>query len=329
MSAALAQATPDAAGQAAQGASFLGSAAFWVLLAAAAALLLLCVCLGCQRRRRRAAKQSEPVVIPPTDRVEDSPAPVPASAPLDGAITVSTLHEIGKRSRQEDSLSVSPESMRPARGLLAVLADGMGGLSDGDLVSSRIVSSVMDAFIRSAEADGPRLLCSLLLTANQAVHKALEPSQYGKAGSTLIMGLIRDGRFHYLSVGDSIICLVRGGQVLRLNRAHIYRDEQYLRAVNGSVSLSQCVENRASASLVSFLGMETLRYIDFPAEPVDVLAGDRFMLMSDGVYNALTKRELLAALDGPAADVAARLRQRVEAKNYAGQDNYTAIVLSC
>lgn len=320
MIAALAEGTLETGRETAQNASFWGGAVFWALLAAAVVVGVLVAWRLYRGRRNGAAKGGQP--IPPT-------AMAPAEAPnAGGAVTVSKLHEIGKRERQEDSLSVSPEEMLATHGLLAVLADGMGGLSDGDVVSSRIVSSVMEAFIHEPVTDAERTLCALLLKANRDVLSSLEPSQYGKCGSTLAMGLLREGRFHYLSVGDSIICLVRGGQVLRLNRAHIYQNELYLRAVNGDIGLTQCTQSRMSASLVSFLGMESLRYIDLPAEPVDVEPGDRFILMSDGVYNALTKREISDALCGSPEGTAARLKQKIEEKNYAGQDNYTAIVLS-
>lgn len=300
-------------------APFTSGAIFWVLMAAlviAAAVLIICLA----RRRKPTGEQRE--AIPPTDMAPPEQAP-------EGGITVSRIHEIGKRKRQEDSLSVSPAEMTPTHGMLAVLADGMGGLSDGDLVSSTAVRSVMGAFIQEPGEDGQRTLYNLLAKAFADVKAALDPSQYGKSGSTLVMGLIRDKRFYYLSVGDSIICLYRNGRLMRLNRAHIHRNELVLRAINGEISLRQSTESRNWASLVSYLGMEELKRVDIPAEPVDIEPGDCFILMSDGVYNALNKRELCAALALGSDKACEAMRKQIEEKDYEGQDNYTAIVLGC
>ena len=52
-----------------------------------------------------------------------------------GEIQIGKVHNMGRRSAQQDSLGVTdvPE------GVFAVVADGMGGLSDGDKVSQTVV----------------------------------------------------------------------------------------------------------------------------------------------------------------------------------------------
>ena len=87
------------------------------------------------------------------------------------------------------------------------------------------------------------------------------------------------------------------------------------------------MQNPRAAGLTSYLGMGVLRHVDIPAEPVRVLPGDRFVLMSDGVTNALEREELEKLLSLPADQAAEAVRSAVEAKKYAGQDNYTAIIL--
>lgn len=43
-----------------------------------------------------------------------------------------------------------------------------------------------------------------------------------KGGSTLVTVLLKGGKLHYLSVGDSRIYLLRDGALGKLNRAHNY-----------------------------------------------------------------------------------------------------------
>ena len=75
--------------------------------------------------------------------------------------------------------------------------------------------------------------------------------------------------------------------------------------------------------------MGELKYVDIPAAPVKAHPGDRFILMSDGVFNALTEQELSAALEQDAEDAAETIDRWIREKNYRNQDNYTAVILQC
>lgn len=244
-----------------------------------------------------------------------------------GEIGVEKLHQQGARKSQQDCFSVSPDELRSTHGLLTVVADGMGGLSDGDKVSQAAVTAMMNGFY-TTQGSPEHVLPVLLGMANRAVNALLGPDGVYKSGTTLIAGLIRDGAFHYLSVGDSYICLLRGGELIQLNRHHIFRDELIVRGINGEGNFQDALEHPKAAGLTSFLGMGELKYVDMPAQPVHILPGDKFILMSDGVYNALSVQELTEALSTDAG-AAEALHERISAKAYSNQDNYTAVILSC
>lgn len=251
-----------------------------------------------------------------------------AAGAWNGTVQVGKVHQQGARDSQQDCFSVSPEELIPTHGLLAVVADGMGGLSDGDKVSQAAVTAIMNSFYETT-GDPDGALLTLLARANQAVNTLLGPGGRSKSGSTLVMGLIRAGKFHYLCVGDSRICLYRAGTLYQLNREHIYRHELNLKAVNGTGTFQEAATHPTASGLTSYLGMGTLKYADVPARPADILPGDKFILMSDGVYNALTDAELTAALDLPAEQAAAALEKAIQNKHYPRQDNYTAVILDC
>lgn len=243
-----------------------------------------------------------------------------------GGILVGKLHEQGAREYQQDSFSVSSEEQYGQRGLLAVVADGMGGLSNGDKVSQTAVTTMMNGFYQ-AQGDPDLVLLALLGHANQAVNRLLGPGEQGKSGSTLVAGLIKDGRFHYLSVGDSRISLYRDGVLQQLNREHIYSAELAVRVVNGEIAYQAAAADPSAKGLTSYLGMGALKYVDLPAQPVAVRPGDKFILMCDGVYNALTDEELASMLSADAPQAAAAIQRAIRDKNYPTQDNYTAVIL--
>lgn len=247
--------------------------------------------------------------------------------PGGGTITIGKVHEIGDRESQQDCFAVSPVELNDSRGLLAVVADGMGGLADGDKVSEAVVTAMMDGFFSGSEAGN--ILLSLAEQANHKVNQLLGPTGIGKSGSTMVAGLIREGAFHYISIGDSRICLFRDGQLMQLNREHVYQNELSVQALNGVGTLSGAVTHPKAAGLTSYLGMGQLKYVDIPAESIAIREGDKFILMSDGVYNALQKEELSAALMNDAEKAAEMIREKIAEKAYRNQDNYSAVILAC
>lgn len=257
--------------------------------------------------------------------VEEPEQTAPAVLPLSNTVQVGKLHCLGDRENQQDCLAVSPEELYPGKGLLAVVADGMGGLADGDRMSQAAASAMMNGFMSAREVSG-ELLMALTLTANQAVNQLLGGNQ-GRSGTTLVSGIIKDGLFTYVSVGDSRICLYRQGMLTQLNREHVYRNELMVQAINGIGTLWDSATHPKAAGLTSYLGMGNLKYVDIPAEPVRLRGGDKIILMSDGVYNAVTLQELETALALPAQQAADALGQVIAAKAYRNQDNYTAVIL--
>ena len=277
------------------------------------------------KKRRRPQPQSDPVSTTLLPRTASLPQTAVRTGPV-SRVAVGKVHAQGARESQQDSFSVSSDSLQPG-GILAVVADGMGGLADGDRVSQTIVSAVMHTFVSGGSA-APRLP-ELLAKAKYAVDQLLGPDGLRRSGSTVVMGLIRDGMFDYLSVGDSRICLYRDGELQQLNRSHSYSHELSIEAINGEKTFEEIRKDRRAECLTSYVGMGELKYVDIPAVPIKVHPGDVFILMSDGVFNALKDQELSAALEQNAERAAEMIDQWIQEKHYRNQDNYTAVILQC
>lgn len=277
-----------------------------------------------QRRRSVKKRHPEKEQVSTTQMPQTQSIPTPETV---SRVVVGKAHAQGARESQQDSFSVSSDTMQPG-GILAIVADGMGGLSDGDKVSQTIVSAVMHAFVSGADTCAP-YLPALLAKAKIAVDQLLWPDGIQQSGSTVVMGMIRDGLFDYLSVGDSRICLYRDGELHQLNRSHSYAHDLLVGAINGEKTFDEIRTDRRAECLTSYIGMGELVYVDIPAAPIKVHPGDVFVLMSDGVFNALTEQELSAALGQGAEDAAKMIDQWIQKKNYRNQDNYTAVILQC
>ena len=243
-------------------------------------------------------------------------------------IHVGKAHGIGGRGSQQDSFSVSPVEFYGQNGVLAVVADGMGGLENGDKASQAAVISAMENFYQVSGTGMERLL-QLLTVAQNAVNAAKAELNTTEGGTTLLMGLIQNGEFHYVSIGDSRIYLYRSGRLVQLNREHSYLYDQLQHAVNGRISMQEALLNEKNACITSYLGMQDISHIDIPATSIPILPKDKFLLMSDGVYNALTQEEICLAMRHPAQDAAEAIQSFIATKNFQDQDNYTLVILEC
>ncbi len=253
---------------------------------------------------------------------------IPATAPVPSPYKVGKLHEIGARGEQQDSFGVSDDELIPEYGLLAVVADGMGGLEDGGRVSAAATRSVLNSFLMTqGRLPSKELLVTLLKSAEDDVNETLGEDNYRKSGTTLVMGYFRGNEFNFLSIGDSRISLFRNGMLMQLNREHTYELRQLVRSVNGEMSISDALNDPKGAGLVNFLGKGEISAIDMPVSPIRLVQGDKIILMSDGVYNALTDDELTEALAAPTEQAALNVRSAVAAKNFSNQDNYTAVII--
>ena len=247
--------------------------------------------------------------------------PEPSQAPR-----ISALHNIGARPGQQDSFGFEPVP----GGMLAVVADGMGGLADGDKVSQLIVHSMMTEVKKLGRGSNQYCLYELASRANRAVLSMLGPSRIYQCGSTLISVLVQDDWMQWLSIGDSRIYLYRAGRLMQLNREHTLKYEMLVDVANSRRSVAEVQQNPKGKGLTSFIGMGELKYVDGSPHPVQVQPGDRVLLMSDGVFNTLPEAEIesILAQEPEAPKATALMEQRVLEHKSPKQDNFTAILLN-
>lgn len=234
---------------------------------------------------------------------------------------------VGARGDQQDALFMTDASYYEKSGILLCVADGMGGLSNGAAMSRAAISAVEEAFPALAEQDPERLVLSLVKAAHDGVTKAIAPN-FRSGGTTLLLGYIRKGEFYYASVGDSRICLMRDDKLLHLNRQHVFEDELIRNFVNGEMSYESAREFQQKGALTSYLGMGPLKYVDFLDCHLTLKKGDRVILMSDGVFNTLSDKEIVAILQRRTDVITGDLAAAIEKKHNPYQDNFSAIVVT-
>jgi serine/threonine protein phosphatase PrpC len=229
--------------------------------------------------------------------------------------------ETGRREHNEDGLLARPE-----RGLFAV-ADGMGGYAGGE-VASRLALESLEGYFARLGAEGlglggpgaervarERMGLALRMADRDVGRRAA--GRLAQMGTTVAALVIQAGRAMVAHVGDSRVYRLREGELEALTRDHS------LQAEMESTGLAARGPHRVSNVITQALGPGPAVRPDVRVDPV--LPGDRFLLCTDGLTDALDE-EAIAWLLTRSDDAAGAL---VEAAYENGStDNITALVVS-
>ncbi|MBE6414770.1 MAG: serine/threonine-protein phosphatase [Verrucomicrobiaceae bacterium] len=235
---------------------------------------------------------------------------------------------LGKRQRQEDfcSFILLDEQTSFSNGVLAVIADGMGGHAAGDEASKIAVRTFSDFFLNN-KSDLLTLFTHSLNEANNKI-KILSDN-VGICGCTLIAALIFDNYLKWISVGDSLLYVYRNGELKKQNADHSLYPiliEQYNR---GEISIEEVNQNKNV--LCSAVDGNKLELVDINVEGINLEENDVILLATDGI-ETLEENEIRQALEDysditDAKGMSDVLLNMVSNKGIQHQDNTTVMVI--
>jgi serine/threonine protein phosphatase PrpC len=201
-------------------------------------------------------------------------------------------------------------------------------MADGAEASAIVSRTMLQYFNEVAPSGHPELdLLNMLNAANANVNRFMSGRE--KGGSTVVAVIIHDRMLYWVAVGDSRIYLIRNGAIMQVNREHVYSVELDEKAATGEISWEVAAGDPKREALTSYIGMEAIEKVDRSLRPMQLLDGDRVLLMSDGVFGVLTDDEILSAMPLTPHESAMKLQEMVLAKQNPNQDNLTAIIFEC
>lgn len=239
-----------------------------------------------------------------------------------GTVSAGCVQHQGAREYQEDSVGFTPVDGDPMDGFLAVVADGMGGMASGSFVSGWTVRRMLEAEIGSGQTP----VYQQLTEAARRISGEIAAGG-SRGGSTMAAVFLDRSGVHICSVGDSRVYLQRGGVLTQLTEDGDYMNVLLGRVINGELTMAQAAEDSEKDSLTQFMGGGVNIQPDVNVIPIRPEAGDRLLICSDGVYNALSDKTLMQSLTLTAAGAAEDIMGRVLARGFSNQDNLTAAVL--
>lgn len=244
-------------------------------------------------------------------------------------IAIGKLHGMGARKQQQDAFGISElkEEIIKDKGIMVILADGMGGLSGGEKASMATVISCLNYFDTHEMAEPiPEEIVHMAEYVNCEVRQVLG-NRCGESGSTLIAVLVKDRQLYWISVGDSRIYLCRNGELRQLSQDHNYAAVLQEKVDAGEMAQEEALKDSQRNALTSYIGIECLEKIDYETKPHELLDGDRILLMTDGVYNTLSQEEIMDSMQYDIDKSMMHLGMQIEGKRKKNQDNYTTIVI--
>jgi serine/threonine protein phosphatase PrpC len=204
-------------------------------------------------------------------------------------------------------------------------ADG-GTLPDGALEEPDPAAGFGDMPTDPSLVVSPPAAATVLRAAARVAGRAIFDIAQGDSklngmGTTLTAMLVHGGRAHLVHVGDSRAFVLRDGKLIQLTEDHSWIAEQ-VRA--GNLSEAEARESKFRHIITRSVGFE--REVEVDLLGLSVMAGDCFLLCSDGMSNYVEAAELERIFTTTFYGKIPRLLVDL-ANDRGGDDNVTVVVV--
>lgn len=176
---------------------------------------------------------------------------------------------------------------------LLVVADGMGGHAAGEVASAAAVDVLSHVHPPDADEDPVSLLADAIDRANSRIRDLIDADPSREGMGTTVTALLWTGeRLTVAHIGDSRAYHLRSGKLHQITQDHTF--------VQALVDEGKITEDEARAHPARSL---VLRALDGRGDPepdifaVEVQAGDRFLVCSDGLSGVVTDTTLQEVLN--------------------------------
>jgi protein phosphatase len=211
-----------------------------------------------------------------------------------------------------------------------LVADGMGGQCAGEKASEmavELIAKKLDQIVDFSQDASQKVVSAIdqaITHANVEIMALSElDANYHNMGTTIAMIVKVGERFYVAGIGDSRVYLVRDGKIQRLTKDHSLTDA-LLEA--GTITEEEAARHRYRNVLYRYLGTKE-GGTGAKAQLVDVRAGDRFMMCSDGATDGLSDKDLETLLKAD-SDPQRAAESIVDAAQKAGsRDNITCLTV--
>jgi protein phosphatase len=209
-----------------------------------------------------------------------------------------------------------------ARSPVFVVADGMGGAQAGEVASRVAVEAFERGLDDGAGASPEQLLAERVREANARIYEMSQAEQdRAGMGTTITAAHVGEHEIAIAHVGDSRAYRFRDDELERLTDDHSLVEEMRRR---GQLTAQEADEHPQRSIITRALGPEPDVIVD--THSWRGVAGDVYLLCSDGLTSMVPEAQVAAILRG-AASLAEAGHALIDAANEAGgRDNITVVL---
>jgi protein phosphatase len=242
-------------------------------------------------------------------------------------VTGHWLSDVGcvRKINEDRGLFYKPESSDTiaAKGVLGLLADGMGGHAAGEVASSMAADIVQRYYFESDKEPQAALVEAFRIANREIYARARSEKRFRGMGTTCTAIVIIGSRAICAHVGDSRLYLIRKRDITRLTEDH---SEVMKLLKDGVITAKEAARYPKKNILLRALGVEPEAPVDIWPEPLVVRADDRFLLCSDGLSDLVKDNEIKKlCARGSLQEVCQALVSLAKARG--APDNVTVVIL--
>jgi len=205
---------------------------------------------------------------------------------------------------------------------LWVVADGMGGHEAGEVASTMIVDRLKSLSACERISDSVNQVEDILLDVNDKLIKMATLDGEEKTIGSTVVGLIAHKK-HCVCIwaGDSRAYRFRDGMLKQISQDHSHVEELI---EQGVIDRSEAATHPAANVITRAVGAHDTLYLD--VEIQEIVAGDRYLLSSDGLDKEVTEEEMARYLaEGDCSEACNNLINLTLERG--SRDNVTVIVI--
>ena len=249
------------------------------------------------------------------------------------SLDVASLSHPGMvRSHNEDTVFADAESG------LAVLADGMGGYSAGEVASGIAVNVVSSGLlpelrsgrelskvdVQSGLTHAALLLSQNIAAANKGIYEAAQQRpECAGMGTTIVAALFHGNRVSIGHIGDSRCYRLRGDKFEQLTHDHSLLQEQI---DSGQLTPEQARYSLNKNLVTRALGIEAIVPADIAEYRLE--ADDVYLLCSDGLTDMVEPEVVQQILGAKRAELPEAAAEMVDLANRnGGRDNISVVLV--
>lgn len=216
------------------------------------------------------------------------------------------------------------------KGVLFLVADGMGGANAGEVASKMAVDLIAHEVLGELETARSvddhafvRILKRAIENANIAILQESRRNHNRKGmGTTLTMAALLGKAVYFAQLGDTRAYLVRNGSM-----AQMTKDQSLIAQLvaSGTITPEEAKRHPQRNVILQALGVQD--HVDVALSSAELKRGDQLILCSDGLSGKVDPSETREIINECSDPEVACTRLIALARDRGGEDNITAVVV--